>query len=77
MPPIIGLICKRVILVYPHTHTHTHTQRVGQLKGRIELSNIRAVEFVEMSAFNLAHTLQVSESLLVNTIDNLSCVTDV
>ena len=35
-------------------------QRVGQLKGRVALDTVRAVEFVDVSAFNLAHALQVS-----------------
>lgn len=35
-------------------------QRIGQLKGRVPLETIRAVEFVEESAFCLAHTMQVS-----------------
>jgi len=34
--------------------------RVGQMKRRVNLSTVRAVEFVEESAFNLAHTFQVS-----------------
>ena len=38
------------------------TQRVGQLKGRVCLDSITAVEFVEESAFNLPHTFQVSGS---------------
>ncbi len=35
-------------------------QRVSQQKGRIELASIRAVEYVDTSAFHLAHTLQVN-----------------
>ena len=38
-----------------------YLQRVGQQKGRIELAGIKAVEYVETSAFHLAHTLQVSK----------------
>lgn len=34
-------------------------QKVGQLKGRVPLDSIKAVELVELSAFNLAHTFQV------------------
>ena len=37
-----------------------YAQRVGQLKGRVALDTITAVEFVEESAFNLPHTFQVS-----------------
>lgn len=37
------------------------TQRIGQLKGRVSLDTVRAVEFVEDSAFNLAHTFQVNK----------------
>ena len=39
-----------------------YAQRVGQLKGRVALDTITAVEFVEESAFNLPHTFQVSHA---------------
>ena len=29
------------------------------MKGRVALDSVRAVEFVDLSAFNLAHTMQV------------------
>ena len=35
-------------------------QRVGQLKGRVSLEAVTAVEFVDEEAFNLPHTFQVS-----------------
>ena len=34
-------------------------QRVGQLKGRVNIDSITAVEFVDESAFSLPHTFQV------------------
>ena len=34
-------------------------QRIGSLKGRINLDSVRAVELVDESAFRLAHSLQV------------------
>jgi len=35
------------------------------MKRRVNLSTVRAVEFVDESAFNLAHTFQVSLILCV------------
>lgn len=40
------------------------TQRIGQLKGRVSLDTVRAVEFVEDGAFKLAHTFQVNIVIL-------------
>lgn len=34
-------------------------QRVGQLKGRVSLDTVTAVEFVDEAAFGLPHTFQV------------------
>lgn len=42
-------------------------QRVGQLKGRVALDTITAVEFVEESAFNLPHTFQVRDTVVYLT----------
>ena len=36
-----------------------YPQRVSQLKRRVDLNSVRAVEFVDESAFDLAHTFQV------------------
>jgi hypothetical protein len=41
------------------TNYNFMTQRIGQLKGRVALDTVRAVEFVEDGAFKLAHTFQV------------------
>lgn len=34
-------------------------QRVGQLKGRVSLDAVTAVEFVDDAAFGLPHSFQV------------------
>ena len=43
-------------------------QRVGQPKGRVALDAITAVEFVDESAFNLPHTLQVGPPLSLSSL---------
>ncbi|CAI8012738.1 Ras GTPase-activating protein 2 [Geodia barretti] len=55
--------------------------RVGQLKGRVALDAITAVEFVQESAFNLPHTFQVVYTtkksgfviLYVTSTDSIEC----
>lgn len=43
-------------------------QRVGQCKGRVQLDKVRAVEFVDITAFNLAHTMQASSIVLLRFV---------
>ena len=49
-------------------------QRVGQLKGRVALDAITAVEFVDESAFNLPHTFQVRLSSLSLALYDSPCL---
>jgi hypothetical protein len=48
--------------------------RVGQLKGRVALDAITAVEFVDESAFNLPHTFQVRLSSLSLSLYDSPCL---
>ena len=50
-----------------------YVQRVGQLKGRVALDCVTAVEFVEESAFNLPHTFQVSQPTVVSAWCGILC----
>ena len=41
-------------------------QMVGASKGKVDVSSMRAVEFVDDNAFGLPHTFQVSNFVLPN-----------